>query len=109
VAFTFIVMGMTYVFRSPQFHCQYPNGEIKPCSQQEACMHLVLGDWNVTVTYPEIQYSIVEEFELICAREYLVAYSQSLFFFGGLISGYILNYLSDRIGRRYLATYAGRC
>jgi len=95
-----MVMGMTYVFRSPKFSCT-PKGEISvACSQDAYCLHLALGDMEkLEVIFP-LQLSVTEEFDLICAREYLVTTAQSMFFAGGLISGYLFSYLSDRLGRR---------
>ena len=63
-------------------------------------MHLILGDMDVRVLYPS-QLSLIEDYGLICTREYLITTAQSMFFAGGLVSGYLFNYLSDRLGRRY--------
>lgn len=66
VAFTFIVMGMSYVFRSPKFECVDSNGVGTMCAQEVACNHIKYGTQQVRIDYPS-QYSIIEEFGLICS------------------------------------------
>lgn len=62
---------------------------------------MILDDGvEVKTSFPSTQYSVIEEFDLICAKENLVTTAQTLFFLGGWVSGYLLNYLSDKIGRR---------
>lgn len=94
ISFTFLVMGMTYVFRAPIFYCLDGAGGRVACSQEVAC----LNPDNVEI-YPS-SVSIIEEFELICKRDNLVAFTQSLLFLGGFLSGYIFSYLSSKIGSR---------
>ena len=95
ISFTFLVMGMTYVFRAPVFYCPDGSGGRKPCSQDEACYN----GYPLDVVYP-ISVSIIQEFGLICQKDNYVAFTQSLLFLGGFLSGYIFSYLSSKIGSR---------
>ena len=95
ISFTFLVMGMTYVFRAPVFYCPDGAGGRIPCSQDVACLNIN----NVDVAYPS-SISIIEEFGLICHKDNYVAFTQSLLFLGGFMSGYIFSYLSSKIGSR---------
>jgi hypothetical protein len=40
ISFTFLVMGMTYVFRAPTFFCLDGKGGKVPCSQDVACLNI---------------------------------------------------------------------
>jgi hypothetical protein len=55
ISFTFLVMGMTYVFRAPTFYCLDGNGGKIPCSQDSACLNIN----NVEIDYPT-SISIIE-------------------------------------------------
>ena len=98
ISFSFMVNTMAFFFHSPVFHCRIPLTDIfYTCSQNTACD---LPPQNFRVLDSGSQQSISEEFELFCSRSGDIYQAESLFFFGGFISGYILSYVSDKIGRR---------
>lgn len=101
VAFTFMVMGMTYIFRPPKFFYTPLGGKQTPCSEEIYCHYRdnpnstveILADYSNKTT-------LSKEFELVCERKTLVVLAESMFFTGGLVSGYLFSYFSNMIGRR---------
>jgi hypothetical protein len=93
-----MVNSMAYFFRSPNFSCRVPLTDIfYSCSQTTAC-RLKEGDFQIISSQSPL--SIVEEFGLYCSSSSLIYQAEGLFFLGGFISGYLLSYISERIGRR---------
>lgn len=100
-----MVNSMAYFFRSPNFSCRVPLTDIfYACSQTTAC-RLHPADFQIVASQSPL--SIVEEFGLYCGLSSVIYQAEGLFFLGGFISGFLLSYLAERIGRRYPASYLG--
>ena len=106
IAFSYLVNSMAFLFRAPTFRCRIPLTDFYvPCHQTIACKFIDNSD-HVKVVYETSTYldfnqvSITEEFRLICDDEAWAPFSQSMFFLGGFLSGYLFSYLSGKIGRR---------
>ena len=100
ISFSFMVNTMAFFFHSPVFQCRIPLTDIfYTCSQTKAC-EMFHSDFRVLQSGS--QQSIAQEFHLYCERSGDVYWLESLFFLGGFLSGYILSYISDRVGRRYI-------
>ena len=98
ISFSFMVNTMAFFFHSPVFQCRIPLTDIfYTCTQNTAC---ILPSSDFKVLQSGSQQSIAEEFHLFCDRSGDIYQLESLFFFGGFISGYLLSYISDKIGRR---------
>ena len=96
-----MVNSMAYFFRTPSFSCRIPLTEIYfSCTHNTAC---ALGEELYRVDPPEDsgQVSISQEFGMFCDHSDRISIVQGLFFLGGFFSGYLLSFISERIGRRY--------
>ncbi|PIK53685.1 putative solute carrier family 22 member 3 [Apostichopus japonicus] len=62
-------------------------------------------------TYSETPYgtTIVTEWDLVCDRGHLSAFSQSVMMFGVIVGAFIFGYISDRVGRKRVLTVALLC
>ena len=105
IAFSYMVNSMAFLFRAPTFQCRVPLTDFfVACHQSLACQFI--GTDFVKVIYENSNYlhfnqkSITQEFDLICEDEHLAPISQSIFFLGGFLSGYLFSYISGKIGRR---------
>lgn len=102
-----MVNSIAFFFKTPVFLCKVPLTDIFiVCNQTIACPLMDSGMVKIKTSSADeffnfYQVSISEEFQLYCNRSDYAPWAQSAFFFGGLISGYLFSYISERIGRRY--------
>lgn len=106
-----MVNSIAFFFKTPVFLCKVPLTDIFiVCNQSIACPLIDSGMVKIKTSSADqffnfYQVSISEEFQLYCAKSDYAPWAQSAFFFGGLISGYLFSYISERIGRRYKFNY----
>ena len=79
VFYSFLTMGMPFLFQAPQFQCSKTfEGETVyfPCDEAEACK-------NPDLRFNDNGYnSLSKEFNLYCEKRFLLGLSGSLFFIG---------------------------
>lgn len=106
-----MVNAMAFFFRTPTYLCRIPLTDyFIHCSQSTAC-NTPLIDMQAVYSHEGLfhnfnQVSITEEFSLTCDNASWAPFSQSMFFLGGFLSGYLFIYISGFIGRRYLCSDA---
>lgn len=102
--YSFLFMGVSLLMgRSHIFFCPASgaNGYI-PCDQHEACKNFSPDQIMI-----EPAKTIVSEFELICSREYLVPWVNSMLFLSLILSGPIFPYLTNKYGRKWTIICSG--
>lgn len=81
-----------------------PSGELDSCSMYKNPENLTQGTTKCLYGWvhkpPGHEWTIVQEWDLVCDRQYLGPLSTSLYFTGIMVGCLIFGFLSDKFGRR---------